>query len=76
MVLGVGSRLNSRYSHLNSQRFLPSQGVNSAAGVWPDKSYVLRAFWGSLVVQMRVDDGPGGRKPLKHEIFTPQFTPK
>ena len=50
--------------------------MNSAVGLWPDKSYVFRAILGSLVAKMGVDGGPGGRKPLKHEIFTPQFTPK
>ena len=37
--------------------------------VWPDEYYVFRAVLGSLVVQMRVADGPGGRKPLKREII-------
>ena len=45
-------------------------------GLWPDKSYVFRAVLGSLVEQMRVDGGPGGKQLLKPEIFTPQFTPK
>jgi len=50
--------------------------VNSAVGVWPDKTYDVRAVLGSLVEIMRVAGGPGGRKPLKLDIFTPQFTPK
>ena len=50
--------------------------MNSAVGLWPDKSYVFRAVLGSLVEQMRVDGGPGGKQLLKLEIFTPQFTPK
>ena len=50
--------------------------MNSAVGLWPDKFYVLGAFLGSLVEQMRVDGGPGGKQLLKLEIFTPQFTPK
>ena len=60
MVLGVNSRSTPRYSHLNSQLFCQSQGVNSGVGFLADKSYVFRAVWGSLVEQMRVDGGPGG----------------
>ena len=51
-------------------------GVVSGVKIWPDEWYVFRAVLGSLVAVMRVAGGPGGKQPLKLEIFTPQFTPK
>ena len=47
----------------------------TAVSVWTNKKYVFRAVLGSLVVQMRMCDAPGGWKPLKTELFTPKFTP-
>ena len=75
VVPGVGSHKNLRYSHLNSQHFSSIQGVISGVAKQTDMSYVFRAVLGSLVVQMKMYGGPGGKQPVKTEIFTPQFTP-
>ena len=50
--------------------------MNSGVAVWTGEYYVFRAVLGSLVVQMRVEDGPGGWNPFFLELFIPQFTPK